>query len=290
MKSGLAELTACLASLTAMLERGKRLVPEFDKKIRKNPNSTTEEDIARLENSISFPELRSLDRLCSDALSRWLPDHPQLAKEWFVNESVGHSSPEDVVAELHYKRTRLIFAIDLYRSLQNDEGSSVNSDFPAPYKKLGESMQRFFSDSAKGCEVYEKNVLIMTRFQEGNKELSRIDSTIRRSLRANGLIGHRADDRCYPADRNLWDNVCTYMFGCKYGIAVFEDVVADEFNPNVALEYGFMRALGKPTLLLKESRFTPRADILGTLWEEFNIFDIENTVKSAINRWCGDLT
>ena len=58
----------------------------------------------------------------------------------------------------------------------------------------------------------------------------------------HGLMGHRADDRCYPNDRNLWDNVCTYMFCCKYGVHILEDIMADEFNPNVALEYGFMRA------------------------------------------------
>jgi nucleoside 2-deoxyribosyltransferase len=144
---------------------------------------------------------------------------------------------------------------------------------------LGESIRRFFSDVQNGCDVYQKNVFIMTRFQEGNKELMLLDATIRHSLEANGLKGHRADDRCYPTDRNLWDNGCTYMFGCKYGIAVLEDISVAEFNPNVALEYGFMRALGKPALLLKERRFSTRADILGTLWEEFNIFDIQVTVK-----------
>jgi hypothetical protein len=50
-----------------------------------------------------------------------------------------------------------------------------------------------------------------------------------------------------------------------------------------------MRALGKPTLLLKEKRFRPRADILGTVWEEFDILDIEKTVYRAIDRWLCDL-
>jgi hypothetical protein len=60
------------------------------------------------------------------------------------------------------------------------------------------------------------------------------------------------------------------MVGCRFGIAVPEDILVAEFNPNVALEYGFMRALGKPTLLLKEQRMLPRADILGTLWGQFD--------------------
>jgi len=79
------------------------------------------------------------------------------------------------------------------------------------------------------------------------------------------------------------------MLCCKYGVAVLEDIITDEFNPNVALEYGFMRALGKPTLLLKERRFNPRADILGTLWREFDILDIDHSVPEALNRWLDDL-
>ncbi len=157
------------------------------------------------------------------------------------------------------------------------------------YEKLRESIEKFFKDGERNCADYEKNVFLMTRFQKGNKTLEQIDGTIRKALADRALVGHRADDRCYTSDRNLWDNVCAYMFGCKYGLAVLEDILRDEFNPNVALEYGFMRALGRPTLLLKEKRFAPRADILGTLWEEFDILDLEKTVTEAIHRWLDDL-
>lgn len=93
-----------------------------------------------------------------------------------------------------------------------------------------------------------------------------------------------------PPDRNLWDNVCVYMSCCSMGIAILEDRAADEFNPNVALEYGFIRALNKPTLLLADKGFRNlRADIVGTLREEFDLFDIEDSVPSAIQRWLRDL-
>jgi len=163
-----------------------------------------------------------------------------------------------------------------------------NIVIPPGHNKLIAPLEAFLADNSKLCEDYYKNVFIMTRFQPGNKTLEAIDKTLRDSLRLRGLVGHRADDRCYPTDRNLWDNVCTYMVGCKYGVAVLENILQDEFNPNVALEYGFMRALGKSTLLLKEKRMAPRADILGTLWEEFDILDIEGTIKSAVNRWLDD--
>jgi hypothetical protein len=160
---------------------------------------------------------------------------------------------------------------------------------PGGYKKLTEPLQSFLADQELNCDMYSKNVFIMTRFERGNKILERLDKTIRETLKSNGLVGHRADDRIYPEDRNLWDNVCTYMIGCSCGIAVLEDIIRDEFNPNVALEYGFMRALGKPTLLLKEERMSPRADILGTVWEPFDVFDIEISIADAIRRWCRDI-
>jgi hypothetical protein len=160
---------------------------------------------------------------------------------------------------------------------------------PGGYRKLKEPLESFFNDGERGCSNYDRNAFIITRFLPGNKVLESIDNTIRTALKSVGLVGHRADDRVYPDDRNLWDNVCTYMVGCKYGIAVLEDVLRAEFNPNVALEYGFMRALEKPTLLLKEQRMEPRADILGTLWEGFDVFEIEKDITDSIHRWARDL-
>ena len=180
----------------------------------------------------------------------------------------------------------------MYQALSTtveDQSVADSMDVPYAYNKLGDSLSSFFADSSNRCDVYERNVFIMTRFQAENRELALVDTTIRRSLEQKGLIGHRADDKCYPSDRNLWDNVCTYMFGCKYGVAILENLIVDEFNPNVALEYGFMRALGKPVLLLKEKRFSPRADILGTLWEEFDMFNIESSISAAVDKWHGDL-
>ena len=51
----------------------------------------------------------------------------------------------------------------------------------------------------------------------------RIQAAIVNSLKKHGLVGHRADDKVYPQDDDLWNNLCVYMMGCQYGIAVFED-------------------------------------------------------------------
>ncbi|MGZ5156594.1 MAG: hypothetical protein ACXWCO_13010 [Caldimonas sp.] len=157
---------------------------------------------------------------------------------------------------------------------------------PAGYQDLAGDCQRFLRDHPD----YDRNVFIMTRFVPGDRLLDQLDLKLRRTLCRHNLTGLRADDRVYPIDRQLWKNVCVYMLCCSYGIAVLEDRIKDEFNPNVALEYGFMRALDKPTLLLKDIGFhNLRADILGTLHEPFDIADIAGSLARPVENWIRDL-
>ena len=157
---------------------------------------------------------------------------------------------------------------------------------PDGYEYLEEDCRSFFLDHPR----YERNVFIMTRFVAGDALLARLDFELRRSLCRHGLEGVRADDRMYPRDRQLWENVCVYMLCCKYGVAVLEDRLKDEFNPNVALEFGFMRALDKPTLLLVDRGFgNLRADVVGILREEFDLTDITGSLAQPIENWVRDL-
>lgn len=168
------------------------------------------------------------------------------------------------------------------------KGFNLESEFflPPGYQFLADDCKRFFDDHPD----YNKNVFIMTRYVSGNKLLEDLDYEVRRVLKVNDLNPLRADDRMYLRDRNLWNNVCVYMNCCRYGIAILEDRIVNEFNPNVALEYGFMRALNKPVLLLADTGFRNlRADIIGTLREHFNITDIKGTIDNPINRWLAEL-
>ena len=164
------------------------------------------------------------------------------------------------------------------------KGFDIVGEFfiPPGYLFLADECERFFKDHQR----YDRNILIMTRFVTGNRLLEELDRELRSVLREYNLNPVRADDKMYLRDRNLWNNVCVYMICCKFGIAILEDRVADEFNPNVALEYGFMRALNKPVLLLADVGFRNlRADIIGTLREQFDITDIKGTIKLPLERW-----
>ncbi|WP_234124871.1 hypothetical protein [Clostridium hydrogenum] len=168
------------------------------------------------------------------------------------------------------------------------KGINIMSDFylPPGYKFLREECVNFFRDNPN----YNKNIFIMTRFVPGNKLLEKLDTELRNVLISQGFNPIRADDKMYMKDRNLWNNVCVYMLCCKFGIAILEDRIVNEFNPNVALEYGFMRALNKQTLMLSDSGFRNlRADIIGTLRENFDITDIENTIAEPIKKWINEL-
>jgi hypothetical protein len=122
----------------------------------------------------------------------------------------------------------------------------------------------------------------MTKFDDKNVRLTEILSELRTILKRYGYNPFRADDKMYLADRDMWNNVCVYMLCCKQGIALLENHSRQEYNPNVAIEYGFMRALNKRTLLLRDSGFPrDRADIAG---KEMLSFEIENkeTIREPV--------
>lgn len=131
--------------------------------------------------------------------------------------------------------------------------------------------------------TYDRNVFIMMRFSD-SPQLTQIHQSIVAALAAHDMKAVRADDRDYTGE--LWSNIEVYLTGCKYGIAVFEDVDQRDFNPNVSLELGYLMGRGKRTLLLKEKRL-PRipSDVVHRLYKEFDVFDVENSIMREIGKW-----
>jgi hypothetical protein len=150
------------------------------------------------------------------------------------------------------------------------------------YQFLEEPCRRFLKDHPDRA----RNVFIMTPY---HKAVAKVIETLEGALRNAGLNPLRADGKNYLKDRNLWHNICVYMLCCETGVAVLENQARREFNPNVALEYGFMRALDKRVLLLTEKNFKAiRADIGGVVREPFDARRPQSVV-TAIGRWLHDL-
>ena len=90
----------------------------------------------------------------------------------------------------------------------------------------------------------------------------------------------------YAIDGDLWNNVCVYMMGCKYAVCVFEEIDEREFNPNVGIEYGFLRAMSRQVLLLKEQRVpTMPTDMVGKIYRPFDSYKIATTISQQVGLW-----
>lgn len=158
----------------------------------------------------------------------------------------------------------------------------VPSEITVPPPELSESLIRFKSEHPNPLRV----AFLMMRLQDTPVH-KRISAAVRNVLNDYGIIVLRADDHQYHPD--LYWNIITYIYGCGFGIAVFERVEEESFNPNVAFEVGYMLALSKPVCLLKERTLkTLQTDLVGKLYRKFDALDPEGSVPVALRNWLSD--
>lgn len=132
----------------------------------------------------------------------------------------------------------------------------------------------------------ERNIFLIMRFK-GEKPFPEIIDAVRSICVRRGLKVLRADDKAYTDD--LWDNVMTYMYGSVAAIAVFDQINSREFNPNVALEVGFMFAQCKRVLLLKDVGIPVMpSDIIGKIYRSFNTYELQETITPQVEKWLSD--
>ena len=163
------------------------------------------------------------------------------------------------------------------------ERKSIAPEIPKDFDHFRIFLPSFLADHPN----YDKNVFLMMRFRKG-AQYQQIHTLLRDMFTSRGFHILRADDKDYTGD--LWSNVCVYMLGCKYGVSVFEEIDERDLNPNVAIELGFMFGLGKRCLILKDQRMPKMpADIIGKLYKQFDTYDMEATIASAVVSWFNDL-
>lgn len=160
----------------------------------------------------------------------------------------------------------------------------VNPEFQEPYIPL---INPLIQDSLRKFKVDfptpKRTAFIMMRFGE-NAEHEKIFNAIRVVLMRNDICWLRADMNSYHED--LYYNILTYLHGCDFGVAVFEVIEAREYNPNVAFEVGYLKALGKSVCLLKEKALEKMpTDLIGKNYNEFDINNCESTIEIELNNW-----
>lgn len=113
---------------------------------------------------------------------------------------------------------------------------------------------------------------------------SGIEDAIKGTLKKYGFVGLLARDKEY--NEEMLPNIQTYLHGCGFGIAVFERIQQENFNPNVSLEVGYMMGHKKKVLLLKDKTLKLlQTDLVGRLYRQFDVLDPEKTIPLQIESW-----
>jgi hypothetical protein len=78
------------------------------------------------------------------------------------------------------------------------------------------------------------------------------------------------------------------LVGCQRGVAIIEDKYLPELNPNVAMEWGWMKGMGRDVLFLREEDFKhERADWKGLVDYTFTWADPAPGVNAALDKFSG---
>ena len=214
------------------------------------------------------------------ALMRSCRDHPlfQTIRGAGITATGGGSSIQPHVDAALKRYIEPFLNYDLRKLAEREQAIPV---LPTP-AVVTESLQRFHKDYPDSSRVG----FIMMRFGDTGAH-ARIESAIREALRVHGFIGLLAKDKDYHED--LYPNIQTYLHGCRFGVAVFERVESNDFNPNVSLEVGYMLAQRKPVLLLKDKTLQAlQTDLVGKLYKPFDTYDPANSIPPHIEQWLRD--
>lgn len=135
---------------------------------------------------------------------------------------------------------------------------------------------------------FDSNVFGMTRFPDEQDEanpdpLGVALDVARDACAAHGLEFHLASDRMIVDD--LWANVAAHMWGCRYGIAFFEDRRGHGINYNLTIEVGGMLIAGRRLALFKdESIERLPTDLVGKIYKDVNV-DSRESITAAVHTW-----
>ena len=80
-----------------------------------------------------------------------------------------------------------------------------------------------------------------------------------------------------------------YLDCCNVAVAVFNKIGKDKYNPNVALEVGYILAKGGKICLLKDKKLPKLpSDLISKMYKEYDSDDIEGTLPKQLELWIRD--
>ena len=209
---------------------------------------------------------------------RAIAEYPELAEHtWFRGVIVIEPERDEIqtesLGEIHWEQSLVAYLTE--ESVRESFMSTPGGVPP----EITESLAKFQQDHPDP----RKTAFIMMRF--GNTDAhAEIGKAIRDTLQPLGITAVRADDKEYHDE--LWSNVRTYLHGCGICVAVFERLQTNDFNPNVALEVGYMMALRRPMCMLKDQTLpTLHTDLVSKLYRTFDPQNPTVGIKRELANW-----
>lgn len=148
------------------------------------------------------------------------------------------------------------------------------------------SYMPMYSDAEmKFYEKYGHNaIFVIMPFRE---ELNKVYETIKDIFTSKGYSAIRADEKEFTND--LWENVRVYLECCNVAVAVFDKNDQDNYNPNVAIEVGYMLSKGNKVCLLKDKKLPKLpSDLISKMYKEYDSDDVEGTLPEQLELWIRD--
>jgi len=204
--------------------------------------------------------------------SQYLKGKVTIEPEYIQNNRIGEYTDEVVSKETSIKFS--VYPEDV--KIFSTYSSSI---FPEELKTPLERFRKDFSSEVK-------TAFLMMKFEDTPIQTKLIE-IIKKNLEEKGIKLLRADSKWYADE--LLSNIRTYMHACDFGIAIFDRVRTEYFNPNVSLEIGYMMAMGKNVLLLKDNTISSlHSDLVGKLYHEYDFQKPEETLPVVLNKWIDD--
>ncbi|HKU73692.1 MAG TPA: hypothetical protein VJR02_07220 [Pyrinomonadaceae bacterium] len=190
-----------------------------------------------------------------------------------LNPAMKDERDSDLKSDIERQRKRMISVI------QNVV------EFPPQHTRHSPLLNQFHQ-----IAPFDKSVFVMTKFPDPKKpaimdqQLADVIDAVRDAVKGCGYVARVASDNQYHGI--LWDNVELYLLGCVRGIAIVEDKYLPELNPNVAMEWGWMRGMGRNVLYLVEKDFKKqRADWGGLIEAQFDWANPAPDIKAGVEAW-----
>ena len=119
------------------------------------------------------------------------------------------------------------------------------------------------------------------------EELNKVYEIIKDIFASKGYSAIRADEKEFTND--LWENVRVYLECCNVAVAVFDKNDQDNYNPNVAIEVGYMLSKGNKVCLLKDKKLPKLpSDLISKMYKEYDSDDVEGTLPEQLELWIRD--